>query len=294
MADDAQTARVRWTPDPIPARAGIGLRPPHFQAVLAQKPGVGFLEVHSENYMCDGGPLLYYLEQIRRDYPLSLHGVALSLGTAAPVDAGHLARIRALVDRFDPFLVSEHLAWSGVSGVFLDDLLPLPYDEESLAWVADNVDRAQEALGRRVLVENPSAYLRYRDTSLAEPEFLAALVARTGCGLLLDVNNVAVSAFNLGFDPEAYLEAVPRGAVEEIHLAGHAVNDVGERLVRIDDHGSAVCAEVWRLHARALRRFGPTPTLIEWDSRLPDLATLAAEAARADSLPLEGRRVGAA
>lgn len=275
---------VRPARGPVPAHAGIGLRSPHHRDFLDARPPVGFVEVHSENYMAAGGPLLHYLEQTRRDYPLSLHGVALSLGSAEAPDRDHLRRVRALIDRFDPFLVSEHLAWTTTDGTYLNDLLPVPCDEATLDVVADNVDAAQDALGRTLLIENPSSYLRYRRSTMTEPAFLAELARRTGCGLLLDVNNVAVSAFNLGFDARAYLAAVPVDAVRQIHLAGHAVNDVGDRLVRIDDHGSRVSAEVWDLHAAAIARFGAVPTLVEWDSRLPALDVLVAEAARADAL----------
>lgn len=285
---------VRRMPSPIPARAGIGLRPPHYADVLEAHPGVGFVEVHSENYMGAGGPPLYYLEQIQRDYPLSLHGVALSLGAAEPVDPDHLARLRSLVDRFDPLLVSEHLSWSAIGGVYLNDLLPLPYDEASLALVADNVARTQAALDRTILVENPSVYLRYRHSPIAEPQFLGELAARTGCGVLLDVNNIAVSGFNFGFDGRAYIDALPQGIVGEIHLAGHALNDVGERVIRIDDHGSAVSDEVWSLYEHALRRFGPSPSLVEWDTRLPSLAVLVAEATRADAINATIRHASAA
>ncbi|MGH6718750.1 MAG: MNIO family bufferin maturase [Alphaproteobacteria bacterium] len=274
---------------PIPALAGIGLRAPHHRALLDARPAVGFVEAHSENYMCAGGPLLYYLEQTRRDYPLSLHGVALSLGSAERPDRDHLRRIRDLIDRFQPCLVSEHLAWTGAGGVYLNDLLPLPYDQATLDQVAGNVAAAQDALGRTILIENPSSYLRFRRSELAEPEFLAELAGRTGCGLLLDVNNVAVSAFNLGFDPHAYLAAIPAAAIGQFHLAGHSVNDVGDALVRIDDHGSRVTDEVWDLYAMAVARFGPRPTLIEWDSNLPPLDVLVAEAATADARAARAR-----
>lgn len=269
---------------PVPAHAGIGLRAPHHRDFLDTRPAVGFVEVHSENYMCAGGPLLHYLEQTRRDYALSLHGVALSLGSAERPDADHLRRVKALIDRFQPFLVSEHLAWTGTGGVYLNDLLPLPYDRATLDQVAGNVEIAQDALGRTILIENPSSYLRFRRSEQGEPEFLAELARRTGCGLLLDVNNVAVSAFNMGFDPDAYLAAIPPDAVGQFHLAGYHVNDVGDALVRIDDHGSRVADEVWGLYRAAVARIGPRPTLIEWDSNLPPLDVLVAEAAKADAL----------
>jgi uncharacterized protein (UPF0276 family) len=267
---------------PVPARAGIGLRFPHHQAVRESRPCVGWLEVHSENYLGGGTPLRH-LEALRRDYPISLHGVGLSLGTAGPLDAEHLTRIAALARRIEPALVSEHLAWSVAGGVYLNDLLPLPYTEEALAVMAEHVDAVQQALGRAILIENPSTYLQFVDSAMAETEFLAALVARTGCGLLLDVNNVAVSAGNHGEDAAAYLAAVPEAAVGEIHLAGHSLKKVDGITLRIDDHGSAVDPAVWALFEAALARLGPRPTLIEWDSNIPALPVLLAEAEAAEA-----------
>jgi uncharacterized protein (UPF0276 family) len=268
--------------DPIPAQAGIGLRFPHHDAVRETRPAIGWLEVHSENYL-GGGVLLRQLEALRRDYPVSLHGVGLSLGTAGPLDADHLARIAALARRIEPGLVSEHLAWSVTGGVYFNDLLPLPYTEEALAVMAGHVDAVQDALGRRLLVENPSTYLQFLEQAMSETEFLAALVERTGCGLLLDVNNVAVSCGNHGHDPAAYLAAVPAAAVGEIHLAGHSVKDIEGIPLRIDDHGSAVAPAVWALYEAALARLGRRPTLIEWDSNIPELPVLLAEAAAAQA-----------
>src|SRR5215831_9507251 len=266
-----------------PRGAGIGLRAPHVAEVMASRPALGWLEVHPENYM-GGGPALAQLEAIRRDYPVSLHGVGLSLGTAGDLDGRHLARLSALVERIDPCLVSEHLSWSIAGESYLNHLLPLPGTEEALAVVADHVGRVQDAVGRRLLVENPSSYLRFLDSPIPEPEFLAELVRITGCGLLCDVNNAFVSAHNLGFDAPAYLDGLPASAVGEIHLAGHARNDADGRTVLIDDHGSAVAEPVWALYAHALRRFGAVPTLVEWDTDLPELAVLAAEAATAQRM----------
>ena len=263
--------------------AGIGLRAPHVAEVMASRPALGWLEVHPENYM-GGGPALAQLEAVRRDYPVSLHGVGLSLGTAGDLDARHLGRLRALADRVDPWVVSEHLSWSIAGGSYLNHLLPLPCTEETLAVVANHVGRVQDALGRRLLVENPSHYLRFHHSPIPEPESLSELARITGCGLLCDVNNVFVSAHNLGFDAAAYIDALPAPAVGEIHLAGHARNDAGGRPVLIDDHGSAVAEPVWALYAHALRRFGAVPTLVEWDTDLPDLRVLAAEAATAHRL----------
>jgi uncharacterized protein (UPF0276 family) len=267
----------------LPSGAGIGLRAPHVGELLATRPAVPWLEVHPENYM-SGGPALVLLEAVRREYPVSLHGVGLSLGTAEDIDARHLSRLRSLVDRLEPCLVSEHLSWSTAGGAYLNHLLPLPYTDETLRVVADHIDEVQNALGRRILIENPSSYLRFRHSSMAEPHFLAELARRTGCGLLCDVNNIYVSAWNVGLDAGSYLDALPVPAIGEIHLAGHAANDADGRTILIDDHGSAVTAPVWKLYQRALERFGSVPTLIEWDTDLPELSVLLGEASVADRL----------
>ena len=262
---------------------GIGLRGPHLAAIVAAPPAVGFLEVHPENYM-GGGPALGALERLRRERPISLHGVGLSLGGTDGIDQGHLERLAGLVERLEPVLVSEHLSWSIVEGVYLNDLLPLPYTEEALDLLAAHIDRVQTRLRRQILVENPSSYLSYRHSTIEEPAFLAALAARTGCGLLCDINNIHVSGRNLGFDGEAYLAALPAEAIGEFHLAGHSINEVEGQEILIDDHGSEVAAPVWALYRAALRRFGPRPALIEWDSRLPALPVLLGEAAKADAV----------
>jgi uncharacterized protein (UPF0276 family) len=264
----------------IATSPGIGLRGPHLAAVVAAPPAAGFLEVHPENYM-GGGPALGALERIRRDRPISLHGVGLSLGGTDGLDAAHLECLAALIDRLEPALVSEHLSWSIVEGVYFNDLLPLPYTEEALDVLAAHIDQTQTRLGRRILVENPSNYLRYRHSTIEEPEFLAALAERTACGLLCDINNIHVSGRNLGFDGEAYLAALPADAIGEFHLAGHSTNEVDGQEILIDDHGSGVAAPVWALYRRALRRFGAQPTLVEWDSRLRALPVLLEEAAKA-------------
>ena len=266
-----------------PAGSGIGLRSPHVAEILAGRPAAGWLEVHAENYM-GGGPAGRALERLRRDYPISVHGVGLSLGTAGGLDRAHLERLAALVERLEPALVSEHLSWSVTGGAFLNHLLPLPYTEEALAVVGRHVARVQDRLGRRLLVENPSSYLRFAHSPIPEPAFLNALARRTGCGLLCDVNNVYVSGCNLGDDPAAYLDALDPGAVAEIHLAGHAVNDADGRRILIDDHGSRVAPAVWDLYGRALARFGAVPTLVEWDTDVPPLAVLLDEAATAGAL----------
>ena len=224
----------------LPARAGVGLKATHAEAVLGAPSGVAWFEVHTENYMGAGGPPHRFLAAVRRDHPLSLHGVGLSLGNAAGVDDAHLARIAAVARRYQPAVVSEHLSWSITGGVYFNDLIALPYTEEALAVVVRNVEKTQEVLGRTILVENPSTYFRYTDSPIPEPAFLVEVCRRTGCGLLLDVNNIYVSAENHGFDPGAYLDAIPPDLVGEIHLAGHHVARYEDRLIRIDDHGSAV------------------------------------------------------
>jgi uncharacterized protein (UPF0276 family) len=259
---------------------GIGLRTPHFSAVLSKKPVLGFFEVHSENFFGAGGRPLSVLERVAADYPISLHGVGLSLGTAGPLDRSHVDRLKTLVDRVRPSLVSEHLSWIGSGGVFMNDLLPLPYTEEALAVMAAHVLEVQDVLGRPILVENPSSYLTWRHSTIAEPEFLAALVAETGCGLLLDVNNVYVSAHNHGFDATSYLAAIPADAVAEYHLAGHA--DTGDLL--IDTHDRPISEPVWALYQATLRIVGDRATLIERDADIPALCELLAEAAEADRL----------
>ncbi len=267
----------------VPLAAGIGLRAPHVDEVIATRPAIGWLEVHSENHM-GGGPALRALEQIRRQYPVSLHGVGLSLGSVDGLDGRHLGRLKALVERIEPALVSEHLSWSTVTGAYLNHLLPLPYTEESLEVLCRHVDQVQAELGRRILVENPSSYLRLRHSPIPEPEFLAELAWRTGCKLLCDVNNIYVTAHNLGLDPVAYLAALPPRAVSEIHLAGHARNEADGQTILIDDHGSRVAPDVWDLYAHALARLGPAPTLVEWDTSLPALDVLLDEARIADRL----------
>jgi uncharacterized protein (UPF0276 family) len=272
------------TIDAVPAKAGIGLRFQHHQAVLERRPDVAWMEVHTENYFGGGTPL-HYLDAIRRDTPISLHGVGLSLGSAEGLDAVHLERIRQVAERIEPGLMSEHLAWSIVGGTYLADLLPLPMTEEALAVVCRHVDRTQSYLKRRILVENPSTYVRFRHSTIPEWEFITAVAGRTGCGILCDVNNIYVSAHNHGWDASTYLAALPAAAVGEIHLAGHTVRPIenGTTLC-IDDHASRVSAEVWALYQEALALFGPVPTLIEWDNNLPALDVLLQEARRAATM----------
>lgn len=262
-------------------QAGIGFRPPHFTEIVATRPRVGFLEVHAENYMAGGSPMRQ-LEKLRADWPISLHGVGLSLGSAAGPRPEHLDRLADLADRAEPALVSEHLSWSVAGGAYLNDLLPLPYTEESLVLFAANVGRLQDRLRRRILVENPSAYLRFVHSTIDEVEFLSELVRRTGCGLLFDVNNAYVSCANLGGDPMRWIADLPAPAVAEIHLAGHCANEADGAVILIDDHGSPVHPDVWTLYEHAVRRFEGADVLIEWDCNLPTLPVLTAEAAEAD------------
>lgn len=269
---------------PVPARAGVGLKQAHYAHILERRPDIGWFEAHPENYMGLGGPPHRYLEAIRRDYPLSFHAVGLSLGSDAPPDPGHLARLVALARRYAPGLVSEHLSWSTIDGAYFADLLPLPYTTAALAHIADNVARVQDALGMRLLIENPSLYVCPAAADMDEHEFLAALCCRSGCGVLLDVNNAYVSARNIGCDPAALIDRLPPEIVGEIHLAGHAVCEQDGVALRIDDHGSAVRPEVWSLFERAVARFGKTPVLVEWDTSVPPFETLAAEAAKADAI----------
>jgi len=269
---------------PIPAKAGIGLRFRHHQAVLDTRPNVAWMEVHTENYMGGGSPI-HCLEAIRRDIPISLHGVGLSLGSAEGLDPVHLDRIRQVAERIEPDLMSEHIAWSVSGGTYLADLLPLPMTEEALAVVCRHVDQVQSTLGRRILVENPSTYMQFRHSTIPEWEFMAAVAARTSCGILCDVNNIYVSAKNHGWNPLVYLAALPPDAIGEIHLAGHSVRRlVDGGTLRIDDHSSRVIGEVWSLYEEALRQFGPVPTLIEWDQNVPALDVLVDEAHHADAL----------
>lgn len=264
----------------IPARAGIGLRSPHYLELLDKLPDIGWLEAHSENYFCEGGAQLHYLEKLRAHYPLSLHGVGLSLGSVDPLNTDHLKKLKSIVARFEPALVSEHLTWSSVDGRFLNDLLPLPYTEESLAHVCGRIARVQDYLGRQILIENVSSYLQFSPSTLPEWKFLAEVHTLSGCGILLDVNNIYVNAVNHGFDPVTYLEAIPVDAVQEIHLAGYDCFDG----VLIDTHGKPVHPEVWLLYGEALNRFGKIPTLIEWDTDIPELDVLLEEANKAEAM----------
>jgi uncharacterized protein len=275
---DRHTSRTLVTPS-----VGVGFKAEHFQAIIDTRPGLGFFEIHAENYMGRGGAPHRRLDAIRELYPLSLHGVGLSIGSPGPLDQTHLKRLAAVAKRFEPTLVSEHLAWSTHEGAFFNDLLPLPYTDESLARVSEHIDEVQNALGRTMLLENPSTYVVFAESTWTETDFLREIARRTGCGLLLDVNNVVVSATNHGFDPDLYLADFPLSAVGEIHLAGYAEDsdDAGLPLL-IDAHNSPVREAVWSLYATALRKLGPKPTLIEWDNDVPAWPTLFSEARRAE------------
>lgn len=272
-------------PAGVPARAGAGLKSEHVAEILSQRPDVGFFEVHAENYMGAGGPPHAQLGAIREVYPLSLHGVGLSIGADRPLDRDHLARLKGLDERYRPGLFSEHLAWSTHDTIYYNDLLPVPYSDETLTRVIQHIDQVHEVMGRQMLLENPSTYVAFEASTMSELDFLKEVVTRTGCGLLLDVNNVYVSAVNHETSPEAYLDGFPLEPVGEIHLAGHApdVDDEGRPLL-IDAHDREVSDVVWRLYERVLARSGPLPTLIEWDNDIPAWPVLMAEAAKADAI----------
>lgn len=276
----------------IPARGGVGLKPQHFRDILATSPDVSFFEVHAENYMGAGGSPHRYLETFRRDYPLSLHGVGLSIGADRPLDKRHIERLRTLIARYEPGLFSEHLAWSSHDETFLNDLLPVPYTQETLNHIVSHIDQVQDALGRQILLENPSTYVAFKQSTYEEPAFIAEIQRRTGCGLLLDVNNIHIATTNQQWDPIAYINAYPLQHVQEIHLAGfHREQDEKSRPLLIDSHSAPVDAEVWKLYAYVISQVGPIATLIEWDNELPSWPELLAEATRAESimypLPIE-------
>lgn len=274
MLDDSTNA--------LPARPGVGYKPQHFAAIMADAGPVGWLEIHAENYMGAGGRPLAQLRHLAERFPISVHGVGLSIGGEGPLDRDHLQRLKHLCDWLNPASFSEHLAWSTHDGTYLNDLLPLPYTSETLARVCNHIDMVQTALGRRMLLENPSVYVAFAESEMNEVAFLSEIARRTGCGLLLDVNNVYVSGTNQNYDPVAYLDAFPLPLVGEIHLGGHDEDrdDQGRRLL-IDSHGAEVVDPVWALYAHVIAIAGPRPTLIEWDNDVPDWPILAAEAALA-------------
>ena len=269
----------------LPPRSGLGLKTEHFREVLGAQPDIGFFEVHAENYMVAGGPFHHFLGLIREQYPLSLHGVGLSIGAEGPLDFQHLQRLATLIERYQPQSFSEHLAWSSHGPVFLNDLLPLAYDAPTLNRVCEHIDQVQSALKRPMLLENPATYLAFQRSTIDEADFISEVIRRTGCGLLLDVNNVYVSCINHQRDPLAYIDALPLQAVGEIHLAGFAedTDSLGDRLL-IDDHGAPIDNAVWGLYRQVLERVGPIATLIERDNQLPAFSVLHAEARQADEL----------
>lgn len=266
----------------IAPAAGIGLRPPHYREMLARRPSLAFLEVHSENYFGAGGPPHHYLEQLRRDYPLSLHGVGLSLGSVDPLDPTHLTKLKQLADRYQPALISDHLCWTSAGGMHAHDLLPLPFTRAMAKHVAHRILATQEMLGRRLLVENASSYVAFAESDMTEWEFVNEVVAEADCLLLLDVNNVYVNAVNHGFDARDYLAAMPAARVAEIHLAGFDTDERAQCLV--DTHGKPVHEPVWALYRETVRRIGPRPTLIERDADIPPLDVLLDEAAKANAI----------
>jgi uncharacterized protein (UPF0276 family) len=270
---------------PLPLTTGVGLKPEHYQDILRERPFLGFFEVHAENYMGEGGAPHRYLTAIRENYPVSVHGVGLSIGADTPLSQAHLARLKAVIDRYEPAFFSEHLAWSTHGAGFLNDLLPVPYTQEALRRVIEHIDTTQSYLGRRMLLENPSTYIRFSQSTYSETDFINEVVKRTGCGLLLDINNVHVSAINHGFDPYAYLDQIECSSVGEFHLAGHAREaDEDEQPLLIDTHDRQVDDAVWSLYAYAIKHIGPRPTLIERDSNIPEWPALLAEAHQADAI----------
>jgi uncharacterized protein len=279
----------------LPARTGVGFKPAHFRDILATPQPLGFFEVHAENYMGAGGPPHAQLGALREHYALSVHGVGLSIGSKQPLDRDHLRRLGVLCERYQPESFSEHLAWSSHDDVYLNDLLPLPYTQMTLARVAQHIDEVQTALGRQMLLENPSTYIRFSESTIAEVDFLTEISKRTGCGLLLDINNVFVSAKNHGTQPLAYLDTFPLDRVKEIHLGGHdeEVDDVGAPLL-IDTHGSPIAEAVWTLYAQVIARTGALATLIEWDNDVPDWPTLLGEAVAAQNIISDTSRASAA
>ncbi|HAT9803938.1 TPA: DUF692 family protein [Legionella pneumophila subsp. pneumophila] len=261
------------------AMTGIGLRAPHYAQILEEKPDIDWLEVHTENFLLEGGPLLELLFSISQHYPLSFHGIGLSLGSAEGACTTHLNRIKTLIDRFKPALLSDHLSWSAIGSTYLPDLLPVPYNEESLIMISNNIDKVQSCLKRTLLIENPASYLEYQTSSYSEPDFLAEIIKRTGAKLLLDINNIYVSCSNHNRDPYQYIQKIPHEAVQEIHLAGHSIAyQDNMSFLRIDTHNNYVCPEVWDLYRYAIHYTGLVPTLLEWDTEIPSLDTLLNEA----------------
>ena len=288
---DLNFSKTNWlypTQHLLPTDIGIGLKPEHFEEILQSLPDLGFFEIHAENYMVDGGPLHFYLSKIREHYPLSIHGVGLSIGGQAPVDEAHLDRLTLLLNRYQPELFSEHLAWSTHQGHYMNDLLPVPYTQHSLTHICEQIDHVQTRLGRRMLLENPATYVEFDNSDMTEEAFITEIINTTGCGLLIDINNVYVSCINHHRDPLGYIQALPLAAVGEIHLAGFATDtDSDGSPLLIDSHDSEVAAPVWNLYQKAFQLMGPRPTLLERDGNLPGLTVLHEEAKQAKALMIQ-------
>ena len=273
--------RANWGNSQIPASAGVGLKPQHFNDILDGNPGLGWFEIHPENYLMAGGPMHHFLGKIRERYPLSFHSVGMSPGSAEGIDEAHVMKIKALAERYQPGLISDHLSWSRWGSKALNDLLPLPWTEQALQVMVDNVDHIQNLLGRTIAIENPSSYVELACADMDECDFLLELSRHSGAGILLDLNNIHVSACNHGWSAQDYLQRIPSHQVVEFHLAGHKIEQTAYGLIRIDDHGSAICREVWTLFEQALGLIGQRPVLIEWDMDIPDFNVLEQEAAAA-------------
>jgi hypothetical protein len=265
----------------LPKKAGIGLRAPHYQEVANLKPDIGWLEIHPENFFVEGGIALHILDIVSQTYPLSFHGVGLSLGSVEQPEKKHLEKLKHLIDRYHPAMVSEHVSWSATNHTFANDLLPLPYTEESASVISNNIKKYQDFIGRQILIENPSSYLSYSHSTMPEWEFMNLISDQSGCGILLDVNNIYVMAHNHSLDANRYLQEIDIDKVQEMHLAGHAQNIIGDQTILIDHHGDYVIEPVWQFYQQALTRFGATPTLIEWDTDIPPLDVLLDEAKKA-------------
>lgn len=274
----------------FPQGSGVSLKPQHFETIISQQPDIGFFEIHAENYLAAGGPNRHYLDKIRQDYPITVHGVGLSIGGENPLNIQHLNQVAELVDRVEPIVFSEHLAWSSHDNLFYNDLLPLPYTEHTLNRVCQHIDQVQERLKRKILIENPATYLTFNQTAMPEAEFIRSIAERTGCGLLLDINNVAVSCFNHQADARSYLEQFPLNHVEQIHLAGFALDDKSTPALRIDSHDCLVDDEVWQLYLELLTRHGDIATLIEWDGQLPSFETFESQVKQANRYRLQAAR----
>jgi uncharacterized protein (UPF0276 family) len=282
---------TQHSPSPIPAKAGVGLKSDHYQTIIETKPDIGWFEIIPENYMAEGGAVHHYMHQIRECYPLSIHGIGLSLGSEEGVCNRQLAALKKLIDRYQPSLVSEHLSWSKKGDIVLNDLLPVPYTEEAIEVFTRNIDKTQNYLQRQIMIENPSSYFQLDYSSYSEADFMVTLAKRSGAKILLDVNNIYVSASNHGFDAKHYIKSMPKDLVGEIHLAGHSEQEMSGGRILIDDHGSSVISEVWHLYKYALEHLGNRPTLIEWDANIPNWDILFGQAKIADQMLLENSTV---